>query len=130
MLQVIDQYRCPPANPRKIKSISHVIFRLIKKLRGLNAVPHEWSEPGRQAKLVVIMACLDQYHPGLYRLVEHYPRFYEELRLWANGDRVEFEHEVFSAGTSSSAWPGRPAVPTRTSVGRRCREWSTLDRRA
>ena len=88
-------YHCLPANPRKIKSIAHVIFRLIEK-PGLNAVPQEWSEPGRQAMLVVIMACLYQYHPELYRLVEHYPRFYEQLRLWANGDRVEFEHEVFS----------------------------------
>ena len=95
VLKVIKEYHCLPANPRKIKSIAHVIFRLIEK-PGLNAVPQEWSEPGRQAMLVVIMACLYQYHPELYRLVEHYPRFYEQLRLWANGDRVEFEHEVFS----------------------------------
>ena len=78
--------------------------------------------------LVVIMACLYQYHPELYRLVEHYPRFYEQLRLWANGDRVEFEARGSSApGTSSSAWPGRPAVPTRTSVGRRRRRRGEVD---
>jgi KAP-like P-loop domain-containing protein len=91
--ELVDQYRCLPANPRKIKAYANLLKRYLAQLNHTQP-----TEPGeadtRHASLIVIMAYLYQFHHRLYRVLETRPKFYRELVLWCRGHQEEARHPL------------------------------------
>lgn len=119
--KVIDAYRCLPSNARKIKSFANLIRRYVR-----GAVADDLADPQKRddcAKLIVIFACLYQFHPEIYRVLEAYPEFYRQIRSWALLDATLMEHSVFKGleksqnmfQTDKSATTATPQ-PQRTSA--------------
>jgi len=107
--QVIDRFGCLPANPRKIKAFANLLRRYVPRFSEILA------DAGRRdtcAHMLVIFACLYQFHPELYRILEVQPRFYEEVRRWALGDPAAMQHPVFEGITMSLRQVQNTAAPT------------------
>jgi hypothetical protein len=93
--EVIADYACLPINPRKIKSYANLLLRYVPWFSDKLVGPS--SE--RTANLIVIFSCLYHFHPDLYRLVEAYPEFYEQLSRWAEQDPTQIPHPIFNSLT-------------------------------
>jgi hypothetical protein len=110
MIQIVDDSPCLPANPRKFKAFANILVRYLTYL-GYDLTVGSTAPDERQAKLIVIMAYLYQFHHNLYRLIEADPAFYEVIVRWA-GDKDAVTHSAFTnldevlvAGSDESAYP-------------------------
>lgn len=107
---VIERYGCLPANPRKIKGFANLIRRYVPQFWKTLADPVQRDDCSH---LVIIFACLYQFHPELYRILEMQPRFYEEIRRWALGDAATIKHPAFEGITMALRQAQRAAnAPT------------------
>lgn len=87
---VVKSSRALPANPRKIKAFANSVRRSGDKFAERLALKTE-MEQVRTSELLVMIVCLYQFHPDLYRVLEAEPKFYEEIRRWANGNKSTVE---------------------------------------
>ena len=100
---VVDTFRCLPANPRKIKAFAHTVRRFMAHVgypneeygKGPFKLPPPTLSNGqagmkcdRDAGLLVVMACLYQFHYEVYRIVESDPKFYANVVDRAYGKDV------------------------------------------
>ncbi len=79
---VIKKYDCLPRNPRKIKAFAATLRRFIAIFETSTTFDPE---------LCIAMAGLYHFHPELYRRVEKDPRFFFEIKNWAEGKKSEKE---------------------------------------
>ena len=72
---------CLPSNPRRIKGLANLIGRLAPRLPSREGVS---DDPGAiiEAQLLVIVACIHQFHPDLYVRWEAEPALYDKFRVW------------------------------------------------
>ena len=80
VFSILTRYACLPANARKLKSYANTLRRFCEHCKALHDQPIE-----RHAQLLTIMSCLYHFHPQIYRVLESYPAFYNEMLLWAEG---------------------------------------------
>jgi hypothetical protein len=109
---------CLPANARKLKAYANTLRRFV-----FHCLPHagEKSPDGEtwHARMLLIMSCLYQFHPELYRRLESRPRFYNEIVEWARSglyfNKVFENIEIAGsgAGATGGGLPGDdpPAGP-------------------
>ena len=84
--RVVAENDCLPQNARQIKAFANVLRRNARRLPQLD-------EPERRAQITVALTYLYRFHPDLYRLLDSYRHpFYEELRLWCDGQRKDTEN--------------------------------------
>lgn len=81
--------KCLPANPRKIKTLANIIRRSGEEL---SEKVLQSADPDRTARCFLLIACLYQYHPDVYRVLEHQPGFYSEIQRWATDSNVKVEY--------------------------------------
>ena len=72
-----------PSNPRRIKGLANLIGRLAPRL----PMPNQEVEPDDpqaivEAQLLVIVACIHQFHPDLYVRWEADSALYDKIRIW------------------------------------------------
>lgn len=91
-VDVIREYRCLPANARKIKAFSNLLNRYKAYIDKRPLI----DDPKSAAKLIVIMASLYQFHHPLYRQLEANPKFYGLILDWCRGSISEEDYPVFS----------------------------------
>jgi hypothetical protein len=89
IVTISREARCLPANPRKIKTLANVIRRSGDELS--DKVTNS-ADPDRMARCFLLIACLYQYHPDVYRIIEHQPDFYAEIQRWATDSNVSVEY--------------------------------------
>jgi hypothetical protein len=90
---VVRAFPCLPSNPRKIKSYANLLRRYVpSRLVGKLTVAQTAK---RNTELAVIISCLYQFHPGLYRILEAHPQFYEQIRRWSLQDGTAMKHPAF-----------------------------------
>ena len=78
---------CLPGNSRKIKRFANTLLQFLDRL------PEEGTtRAGMQ--LMLIMASLYLFHHKLYRMLEVKPEFYNLIRQWAQGTKVD--HQLFA----------------------------------
>ena len=72
---------CLPSNPRRIKGLANLIGRLAPRLPSQEG---ESNDPGAiiEAQLLVIVACIHQFHPDLYVRWEADSTLYYKIRVW------------------------------------------------
>jgi len=124
---VVDAFHCLPANPRKIKAFAHTISRFMdhvdfrkdtddKKSFSTSLQGKLHGQDGKECRtdagLLVVMACLYQFHYEIYRILESDPKFYSNVLDWARGK--ETGHSVLAAELPEKAIPD-PGDPTETS---------------
>ncbi len=78
----IGNHACLPPNPRRIKGLANLIQRLADRIpdQGL-AAGH--PETVRQAKLMLIVAYVYQFHNDLYLRWENEPSLYDRILEWS-----------------------------------------------
>jgi predicted KAP-like P-loop ATPase len=92
--KILEQYACLPANPRKIKAFANLLRGYLPRFATELGDPQQSESRSRQA---AIFTCLYHFHPELYRVLEAHPRFYLEIRLWAQFDKTVPDHPAFKA---------------------------------
>lgn len=102
--RVCKKTGCLPPNARRVKALANVLYRFLDHARVTNALTGEGGSD-REVGLILLMACLYQYHPELYRRIEWDSRFFQTLCQWATGDPVE--HTILGAVTR----PEEPVAP-------------------
>jgi hypothetical protein len=70
-----------PANPRRIKSFCNTVARLL--WRRLQSLPKGASIPENEARVVLLVASLYQFHPAIYRVLASDLRFIESVKIKA-----------------------------------------------
>ena len=72
---------CLPSNPRRIKGLANLIGRLASRLPSQEGAS---DDPGAiiEAQLLVIVACIHQFHPDLYVRWEADPALYDKIHEW------------------------------------------------
>jgi hypothetical protein len=88
--EVLQEERCLPANPRKVKAFANVLQRSCEKHATIPAAAPEPAKK-RTAQLAVLISYLYQFHQELYRILEWKPAFFAKIRLWADGKPVDNE---------------------------------------
>jgi hypothetical protein len=97
------EYWCLPANPRRIKAFVNTLARFLEKTT--------WTPPVDQledklkalksrAGLILALACLYQFHPDIYRIVNWHAGFFLKICEWCKrsptemSDKENRDHEV------------------------------------
>ena len=84
--RAINKSQCLPPNPRRLKGLANLIARLVHLLP-------EISEPqelrAEEARLLVIVAYIYQFHNDLYVRWENEPRFYDKILDRCRGKLIE-----------------------------------------
>ena len=72
---------CLPSNPRRIKGLANLIGRLAPRLPRQEGESDD-PEAILEAQLLVIVACIHQFHPDMYVRWEAEPALYDKIRVW------------------------------------------------
>ncbi len=75
----LNDRRCLPPNPRRIKGLANLVERLAAR------VPAGAADKVREAKLLLIVASVYQFHHDLFVRWEYSPEYYREMLLWVRG---------------------------------------------
>lgn len=102
------EYRFLPHNARKIKSFANLLLRNARRIEesSPSAETDEEEELDRWARLTMTMACLNHFHPEIYRHLQAYRLdYFQTLREWclapqADDDRTH--HSLRSLGPAFS----------------------------
>lgn len=86
--QAIGDHHCLPPNPRRLKGLANLLGRFAEHL------PKKHGKRGhpvsiRQARYMLIVAYVYQFHPELYRLWESHEEVHDHLLAWARGYPLE-----------------------------------------
>ncbi len=81
LCDIAQEYKCLPANPRKIKGFAGILQRFAEQKTGW-ATYQGRLEPQR-CMVLLFIAYLYHFHYPIYRQMEHEPRFYIKLYDWA-----------------------------------------------
>ncbi len=87
--QLIQEYRCLPANPRKIKAFVNTFILFLDRLQLLNE--ENTMKSARKIKLLIVIVFIYEYFHELYRVLEGDAMFYEEIRRWSKGVKSDYE---------------------------------------
>ena len=72
---------CLPSNPRRLKGLANLIGRLAPRLPSQEGESDD-AEALIEAQLLVIVACIHQFHPDLYVRWEADFALYDKIRVW------------------------------------------------
>ena len=87
-------YQCVPPNPRRLKGLANLIGRLSSRLPGREARLDD-DEMVLEARLLVIVAYVYQFHHDLYIRWEANLNLYNVIRDWCqSGKRLPFENSL------------------------------------
>ena len=87
-------YQCVPPNPRRLKGLANLIGRLSSRLPGREARLDD-DEMVLEARLLVIVAYVYQFHHDLYIRWEANLDLYNVIRDWCqSGKRLPFENSL------------------------------------
>lgn len=93
---LIEEHKCLPGNPRKIKAFANVLYRFIEHLNLDKSLPNDPKEKRPDVRLLIVMASLYHFHQDLYRIVSCNSNFYNEIYYWSSGLPTELEYERLS----------------------------------
>ena len=78
---------CLPSNPRRLKGLANLLGRLYRRLPRQEGKPSD-QEAIYEAQLLVIVACVYQFHHELYVRWEAAPGLYDKIREWCGSART------------------------------------------
>ena len=85
--QAVEEYQCLPPNPRRLKGLANLLGRLSPRF------PQEVELPAEaaiiEARLLVVVAYVYQFHPELYIRWESEPRLYDRILDWCQSDKSD-----------------------------------------
>lgn len=84
----IGDLRCLPPNPRRLKGLANLLGRFARYLP-TTVDPNDENERVKlvgEARLMLIVAYIYQFHDDLFRLWESDPRVYDHLLNWCRGN--------------------------------------------
>lgn len=79
----VDGRQCLPPNPRRLKGLANLVARLSRRLPPMEGMGDEVAV--REARLLVIVAYVYQFHQELYIRWEADSRLYWKILEWCNG---------------------------------------------
>ena len=91
----VDGFQCLPPNPRRLKGLANLIGRLSARLPVAEG-DHNTQAGILEARLLVIVAYVYQFHQELYLRWEANSRLYWKLVEWCNG-KGDPDFPVFKA---------------------------------
>lgn len=84
----VASHRCLPPNPRRLKGLANLVQRFQDRLPSTQG-PADDEDMIQEARLMLIVAYVYQFHHDLYRLWEANPEVGERLLRWARGYATE-----------------------------------------
>jgi len=102
ILKLLTDHEFLPANARRLKTFANALLRYYHARVDGGDTPRVADAP-----LFCVIACLQQFHPKLWRLVEGEPAFLLELQAYARGS---LEKKAAPAGTLRTARDLHPAL--------------------
>ena len=85
--QAVEEYQCLPPNPRRLKGLANLIGRLSSRFPQEVALVAD--EGLLEARLLVVVAYIYQFHPELYTRWEAEPSLYDRILDRCRSDRSD-----------------------------------------
>ncbi|AWM40934.1 KAP family P-loop domain protein [Gemmata obscuriglobus] len=112
---LIQQHKCLPANPRRIKSFVNTLARFLAHAARSGSLDTPVPE------LCVVLAYLHQFNPELYRVLEwHGQEFFNLIAQWCENPGITATHDLFKdlkpadvpGAAAAAPTPGAAAFPS------------------
>lgn len=112
MTGALKEFDALPANPRKIVALCNRVAHLLQSTDDLPAKQGELTAQNDAYRLVLALACLYQFHPAVYRILQGDPRFFTEIRKWCDNPKAEDRNPCFGTITAAQAAKVDPSATT------------------
>ena len=87
--RAVQGHRCLPPNPRRLKGLANLLGRFSSRLPIREGAPDDEAAI-QEARLLVIVAYVYQFHHDLYVRWEAEPDLYDRIREWCEGSGPDF----------------------------------------
>ena len=87
--QAVDGHRCLPPNPRRLKGLANLLGRFSSRLPPVQEGESDNEAAILEARLLVIVTYVYQFHHDLYVRWEAEPGLYERIYEWCRGRNVD-----------------------------------------
>ncbi len=112
MRDTLSRFDALPSNPRKIVALCNRVSQLIQAVDDGPSKLTDKTAQDQAYKLIFSLACLYQFHPSVYRILQGGPRFFSEIKRWCVNPEAKDLHECFMSITKAQAADGDPTSPT------------------